>query len=49
MAHQVDEYAQAEMDGFVAKPIEIARLFEALDAVLTPRTEDGEMVDRALA
>ena len=35
MAHQVSEYADADMDGFVAKPIEIARLFEAIEAVLT--------------
>jgi PAS domain S-box-containing protein len=49
MAHQVDEYAKAEMDGFVAKPIEIARLFEALEAVLAASTQDSEIVGRALA
>lgn len=37
MAHQVAEYAGAGMDGFVPKPIEVGRLFEALQKVL----EDG--------
>jgi PAS domain S-box-containing protein len=34
MAHQVAEYRAAGMDDFVAKPIEIGRLFQALEAVL---------------
>jgi CheY-like chemotaxis protein len=34
MAHQVAEYFAAGMDGFVAKPIEVSRLFEALQQVL---------------
>jgi signal transduction histidine kinase/ActR/RegA family two-component response regulator len=34
MAHQVAEYAACGMDGFVAKPIEISRLFEALQNAL---------------
>ena len=34
MAHQVAEYLSLGMDAFVAKPIEIARLFETLQAVL---------------
>ncbi|WP_332773613.1 ATP-binding protein [Phenylobacterium sp.] len=37
MAHQVAEYAAAGMDGFVAKPIEVGRLFDALQAVLEAR------------
>jgi signal transduction histidine kinase/ActR/RegA family two-component response regulator len=36
MAHQVAEYLAIGMDGFVAKPIEIERLFSALQAVLAP-------------
>jgi len=36
MAHQVAEYLAVGMDGFVAKPIEIERLFSALQAALTP-------------
>jgi PAS domain S-box-containing protein len=34
MAHQVAEYRAAGMDGFVAKPIEVARLFAVLQEVL---------------
>ncbi|ACG77577.1 sensor histidine kinase/response regulator [Phenylobacterium zucineum HLK1] len=34
MAHQVAEYLDVGMDGYVAKPIEAARLYEALQAAL---------------
>ena len=33
MAHQVESYLAAGMNGVVAKPIQIAQLFEAIDAV----------------
>ena len=33
MAHQVDELLAAGMDAHVAKPIEVERLYEALEAV----------------
>lgn len=33
MAHQVAGYVEAGMDGHVAKPIEVARLFEVIQAV----------------
>jgi CheY-like chemotaxis protein len=39
MAHQVAEYRAAGMDGFVAKPIEVSRLFSALQQVLEARAE----------
>ena len=42
MAHQVAEYAEAGMDGFVAKPIEVGRLFAALQAVLEVEAETDE-------
>jgi signal transduction histidine kinase/FixJ family two-component response regulator len=35
LTHQVDEYMAAGMDGHVAKPIEIAKLYEAISAALT--------------
>ncbi len=34
MAHQVDEYMRAGMDGHVSKPIDVAKLFAALEAAL---------------
>ncbi|MFA7262467.1 MAG: ATP-binding protein [Caulobacter sp.] len=34
MTHQLAEYGQAGMDGHVAKPIEIDKLFHAIEAVL---------------
>ena len=34
MAHQVAEYLGSGMDSFVPKPIEVGRLFEALQQVL---------------
>ena len=37
MAHQIEDYRAAGMDGHVAKPIEIERLFSQIEAVL--RTE----------
>ena len=39
MSHQIDQYRAAGMDGHVAKPIEAARLFAALEAALEPAGE----------
>jgi signal transduction histidine kinase/AmiR/NasT family two-component response regulator len=36
LSHQVAAYAQADMDGCLAKPIEVRRLFETLQAALQP-------------
>jgi signal transduction histidine kinase/ActR/RegA family two-component response regulator len=42
MSHQVEEYMAAGMDGHVAKPIEIAKLYEAISAVLNAAATGGE-------
>jgi two-component system, sensor histidine kinase len=42
MAHQRAEYDAAGMDDLVAKPIEIARLFEALDRALSGEPEQQD-------
>jgi len=39
LAHQVEHYRAVGMDGFVAKPIEITRLFGAMRAALEPDTQ----------
>jgi PAS domain S-box-containing protein len=44
MAHQVAEYLAADMDGVVAKPIEIGRLFQALEAVLPDDAEEPQAI-----
>ena len=44
MTHQVNEYLACGMDGFVAKPIEIDRLFAALEAALAMSTAPAERV-----
>jgi CheY-like chemotaxis protein len=42
MAHQVDDYYAAGMDGLIAKPIRIEELFGALQAILDADAVDGE-------
>jgi CheY-like chemotaxis protein len=41
MSHQVSDYAEAGMDGHVAKPIEAASLFAALELAQAPRRPDA--------
>jgi CheY-like chemotaxis protein len=45
MAHQVDEYVAAGMDGLVSKPIEIAKLQAALEQAIAAK----ETASRAAA
>jgi signal transduction histidine kinase/ActR/RegA family two-component response regulator len=40
MPHQVEEYVAAGMDGFVPKPIDLRTLYEAIQAVQDPASED---------
>jgi signal transduction histidine kinase len=47
MSHQVAAYADAGMDGHVAKPIEAAALFAALQIVDAPEESDGRSVAAA--
>jgi hypothetical protein len=42
MSHQVEEYMAAGMDGHVPKPIEIAKLYEAIGAALNAAATGGE-------
>ena len=42
LSHQVEEYLAAGMDGHVAKPIEIAKLYEAISAALNAAATGGE-------
>ena len=41
LTHQVEEYLAAGMDAHVAKPIEIAKLYDAISAVLNAAATDG--------
>jgi CheY-like chemotaxis protein len=41
LTHQVEEYLAAGMDGHVAKPIEIAKLYEAISAALNAAATGG--------
>jgi PAS domain S-box-containing protein len=44
MAHHIAEYAAGGMDGFVAKPIEVGRLFAAMDAALDDHGEQQRAI-----
>jgi len=39
LVHQVEEYLAAGMDGHVAKPIEISKLYDAMSRVLSEPAE----------
>jgi CheY-like chemotaxis protein len=39
LVHQIEEYMAAGMDGHVSKPIEIAKLYDALNRALAPQAE----------
>jgi CheY-like chemotaxis protein len=41
MSHQVSEYLAVGMDGHVSKPIEAAKLFEAIEEALEIADEEG--------
>jgi signal transduction histidine kinase/CheY-like chemotaxis protein len=43
MAHQVEEYMRAGMDGHVSKPIDVAKLFAALETALGDEAETEEL------
>jgi signal transduction histidine kinase/ActR/RegA family two-component response regulator len=40
LTHQIAAYAEAGMDGHLAKPIEVNRLFDTLQAILQPTSAD---------
>jgi signal transduction histidine kinase len=41
MSHQVNQYLEAGMNGFVPKPIDAQALFAAIEATLTPQTRSA--------
>ncbi|KRB40665.1 hybrid sensor histidine kinase/response regulator [Phenylobacterium sp. Root700] len=49
LSHQVEEYLAAGMDGHVAKPIEIAKLYEAISRALTEAATVGAAASDATA
>lgn len=49
LSHQVEEYLAAGMDGHVAKPIEIAKLYEAISRALTEAAAAGANASSAVA
>jgi signal transduction histidine kinase/FixJ family two-component response regulator len=49
LTYQVDEYMAAGMDDHVAKPIEIAKLYEAISAALTAAATGGAQRAQATA
>lgn len=49
MRHQVEQYLQAGMDGFVGKPIDAAKLFEAIGQGLAPAASRTPCAEGAAA
>ena len=47
LSHQVEEYLAAGMDGHVAKPIEIAKLYEAISHALNDATQNAATANAA--
>jgi len=43
LVHQIDEYIAAGMDGHVAKPIEIAKLYDAIDRAMAAAPADAKV------
>ena len=49
MSHQVEDYMAAGMDSFVAKPIEIGRLFAAIQEALAGAEAATPVPERGIA
>jgi CheY-like chemotaxis protein len=42
LVHQIEEYMAAGMDGHIAKPIEIAKLYDAINRAMSPPLDDAK-------
>ena len=49
LSHQVEEYLAAGMDGHVAKPIEISKLYDAISRALSEAATVGAPQASAIA
>jgi CheY-like chemotaxis protein len=47
LVHQVEGYMAAGMDGHVAKPIEVTKLYDAIETAVAASRKDGSKVAAA--
>jgi CheY-like chemotaxis protein len=47
MAHQIAEYVEAGMDGHIAKPIDVRKLFSAIEQAVADANDEPQPASRA--